>query len=244
MSHTTDIQVLFEDPAVLVINKPAGLATLPDGYNPSLPHIKTLLEQRYGRLWIVHRLDKDTSGALLLARSAEAHRSLNTQFEQHTVMKVYHALVVGSPKWKEKTIDLPLLPNGDRQHRTIVDLQHGKPAITHLKVLERFDHSCLLEAVPETGRTHQIRAHLSALGLAIVGDKLYAQRRVNQNDDEMRSTRMGLETLSTFAAGMGLHARHLEFNHPTSGDRLKFTAPYPPSWLVVLEQLKSLIFHG
>src|SRR4030042_2395483 len=176
MIQSTDIPLLFSDEALLVINKPAGLSTLPDGYNPTLPHIKSVLERQFGHLWIVHRLDKDTSGVLLLARSAEAHRALNTQFEQHRVYKCYHALVVGNPEWQEQTISLPLRPNGDRQHRTMIDTQAGKHAITPLKVLERFVNYCLLEAIPETGRTHQIPAHLHALGLSIIGDKLYAKR--------------------------------------------------------------------
>ena len=88
MNQSTDIPLLFSDEALLVVNKPAGLSTLPDGYNPSLPHIKSVLERQFGHLWIVHRLDKDTSGVLLLARSAEAHRALNTQFEQHRVPSV------------------------------------------------------------------------------------------------------------------------------------------------------------
>src|SRR4030042_5892431 len=179
MIQSTDIPLLFSDEALLVINKPAGLSTLPDGYNPTLPHIKSVLERQFGALWIVHRLDKDTSGVLLLARSAQAHRALNTQFEQHRVSKLYHALVVGNPEWQEQTVSLPLRPNGDRQHRTVLDAQAGKPAVTHLKVLERYGNYCLLEAVPETGRTHQIRAHLYALGLSLIGDKLYGKRNVH-----------------------------------------------------------------
>src|SRR5512136_52778 len=104
----TDIPVLFCDEALLVINKPAGLSTLPDGYDPSLPHIKLLLERQYSRLWIVHRLDKETSGVLCLARSASAHRLLNTQFEQRRVSKVYHALVIGTPDWQELACDQAL----------------------------------------------------------------------------------------------------------------------------------------
>ncbi len=240
MGQSADIQVLFQDSSLLVINKPAGLATLPDGYNPSLPHIKSLLEQQYGTLWIVHRLDKDTSGVLLLARTAAAHRFLNTQFEQHLVSKVYHALVIGNPGWKEKTVALPLRPNGDRQHRTVVDPQHGKPAVTHLRVLERLSHYCLLKALPETGRTHQIRAHLSALGLAILGDKVYMHRLTTQDGGTTAPIQGEHGPAVLFTEGIGLHARSLEVTHPITGERSKFTAAYPDYWMAILEQLRSI----
>lgn len=229
------MDILFQDEALLVVNKPAGLSTLPDGYNPTLPHIKSVLEQQAGRLWVVHRLDKDTSGVLLLARTAEAHRSLNTQFEQHLVSKLYHALVMGIPEWSEKTISLPLRPNGDRHHRTVVDQIMGKPAVTHLQVLERLGNYCLVEAVPETGRTHQIRAHLAALGLSIVGDKLYlvGQSTPHKLESQLQGD---IDLAPKLIAGMGLHALSLEINHPISGHRLKFEAPYPAGWVDFLQQ--------
>jgi tRNA pseudouridine32 synthase/23S rRNA pseudouridine746 synthase len=224
------MDILYHDDALLVVNKPAGLATLPDGYDPTLPHVKSLLEQEYGRLWIVHRLDKDTSGVLLLARTAHAHHFLNTQFDQRQVSKVYHALVAGSPGWDETTVDLPLRPNGDRRHRTVVDPQAGKPAITHLKVLERFAGACLLEAIPTTGRTHQIRAHLVSLGLSILEDRLYAGRQSRVENDE--------NPLPGMLRGMGLHARSLEVTHPTTGERMVFEAPYPLEWDQLLQKLR------
>ena len=230
-----EINVLYQDPVLLVVNKPAGLATLPDGYDPTLPHIKSLLESHFGRLWIVHRLDKETSGVLLLARSTDAHQSLNTQFEQHQVSKVYHALVVGNPAWDETRVDLPLRPNGDRQHRTVIDKQHGKSAATHLRVVKRFTGYTLIEAIPETGRTHQIRAHLAALGLAIMGDKLYQSKIVNAQTKESTSFDAGKHPLNLLAAGMGLHARSLTITHPLSGERQKFTAPYPDAWSEIIE---------
>ena len=230
-----NIDVLYQDDGILVVNKPAGLATLPDGYDPSLPHIKSVLEPQVGPLWIVHRLDKDTSGVLVLARSAAAHRSLNTQFEERLVSKVYHALVIGNPDWKVKTVSLPLRSNGDRLHRTVVDQARGKPAVTHFKVLERFGHHCLLEAVPETGRTHQIRAHLYALGLFILGDKLYA-RRADLQDYELAYQ---IDPWAGSASSMGLHSRTLDFTHPLTGQRLKFKAPYAPGFTAELERLRS-----
>ena len=223
---------------LLVVNKPSGLSTLPDGYDPALPHIKSVLEQPSGRLWIVHRLDKDTSGVLLLARSANAHRSLNTQFEQHLVFKLYHALVSGNPDWVEKSINLPLKPNGDRRHRTVIDLDHGKPALTNLKVLEPFGPYCLVEAVPKTGRTHQIRAHLSSEGLTIIGDTLYGEKNSTFLSDLENISQPEIDKEVTHFTGMGLHARSLEFTHPDSGQRLKFEAPYPDWWQVALERLR------
>jgi RluA family pseudouridine synthase len=191
----------------LVIDKPAGLHTLPDGYDASLPHLRGLLEPEYGRLWIVHRLDRETSGVLVLARTAEAHRSLNTQFEQHLVRKIYHALVEGSPDWQDTTVRLPLRSNVGHRHRTAVDSQRGKPAVTHLHVLERYEDATLVEAAPETGRTHQIRAHLSALGHSIVGDELYGA--------------------APSPAGLHLHARSLELAHPLTGERIQFESETP-----------------
>ncbi len=238
MGLPVEIQVLFCDSRLLVVNKPAGLSTLPDGYNPTLPHIKSQMEAQYGRLWIVHRLDKQTSGVLLLARTADAHRSLNTQFEQHRVVKVYHALVIGCPDWQEKTVDLPLQPNGDRHHRTLIDRQAGKPAITHLKVLERLGAYCFVEAVPATGRTHQIRAHLTSQGLSILGDKLYAHTAERDSLQAKTAPRGEAEPDLYRAVGMALHARSLEFNHPIGGEQLKFEAPYPVEFERLLQQLR------
>jgi tRNA pseudouridine32 synthase / 23S rRNA pseudouridine746 synthase len=235
------MDILYQDESLLVVNKPGGLSTLPDGYNPSLPHVKSLLEQQFGRLWIVHRLDKETSGVLLLARSAEAHRVLNTQFEQHQVLKKYHALVTGIPEWQEKTVNLPLRPNGDRSHRTVIDHEAGKPALTQLKVLERFSQYCLVEATPETGRTHQIRVHLSSTGLYIVGDKLYTDRNRYISTQLASQPQFNVGSSKISIVGMGLHAWLLEINHPVSRQRLIFKAAYP-AWLEdVLQDLRTTI---
>jgi tRNA pseudouridine32 synthase/23S rRNA pseudouridine746 synthase len=236
------MDILYQDEALLVINKPAGLSTLPDGYDLSLPHIKKILEPDLGKLWIVHRLDKATSGILLLARTAEAHKDLNTQFERHQVAKVYHALVLGQPAWKEKTIRLPLRPNGDRQHRTVIDQTTGKPATTRFKVLELFGEYCLVQAVPETGRTHQIRAHISAEKLAILGDALYGMRLNPQDGIIQLEIPVVRDLLVRLAGGMALHARSLEITHPLTGERRKFTAPYPDGFVAVLNHLRQ--FHA
>jgi tRNA pseudouridine32 synthase / 23S rRNA pseudouridine746 synthase len=217
-----DISVLYIDDSLLVVNKPAGLPTLHDGYDKTAPYLGGELAVRYGRVWIVHRLDRETSGAIVLARTAAAHRALNLQFDAHTVTKIYHALVIGAPDWDERTIDLPLRPDGDRRHRTVIDPQRGKAAITHVCVLERFTHHALIEARLETGRTHQIRAHLAAMGYPLVADALYGK--------------------TTAVNGIGrtaLHSRSIAFEHPTTGERLEFEAPYPADFEAALKDLRG-----
>ncbi len=222
------IEVLWTDDALLAVNKPAGLPTLPDGWQPDAPYLVGRLQAEQGRLWVVHRLDRGTSGVLLLARSADAHRSLDRQFAAHAVDKVYHALVAGAPAWDEQTVRLPLLANGDRKHRTVVDPRRGRPALTRCQALERFAGCALVEARPETGRTHQIRAHLAALGHPLLADPLY--------------TRAGI-VLPDIAPPLierpALHAVSLTIAHPVTGQALTLVAPYPTDFSDALRRLRA-----
>lgn len=221
---------LYLDETLLVVNKPAGLPTLVDGYRPDAPYLVDVLRQKYGRIWVVHRLDRDTSGVMVFARSAQAHRALNTQFEQRQASKTYHGLVSGWPEWDEKTIDLPLRPDGDRRHRTIIDLQQGKPAVTQVRVLERLERFTLVEAIPLTGRTHQIRAHLSAVGFPLVSDGLYGRSARSQTESGTELAPIGR---------LGLHAYALALFHPLNGQALHFQAPYPADFAQAVERLRQ-----
>jgi RluA family pseudouridine synthase len=221
---TLDLLILFSDEYLLAVNKPAGLPTLPDGYDKKAPCLINLLKQQYDRVWVVHRLDKGTSGVIVFARTAEVHRALNIAFDSRAVHKVYHAIVQGVPAWDEYTIDLPLRPDGDRRHRTVIDRARGKPAVTRVRALERFapravPHT-LVEARPETGRTHQIRAHLAAIDLPLAGDVLYG----------------GSATLIQRTA---LHAYAIDFKHPVTHEALHVEAPYPPDFAQALQQLRG-----
>jgi RluA family pseudouridine synthase len=232
--------VLFKDRDLLVINKPAGMLVLPDGYDPEAAHLKDILTPEFGDLWIVHRLDRQTSGVLLLARNSEAHRALNIQFENRQVTKVYHALVSGVPDWTRQMVELPLRADGDRRHRTVVDRRQGKTALTHFRVLERFGNYALIAAAPQTGRTHQIRVHLATLEHPIVVDDLYgdghelylSQFKRNYNASSRKAERPLLGRL-------GLHAFSMDFFHPKRKRNMAFQAPYPKDFSAALQQLRK-----
>ena len=239
MNKEIEIPVIWRDESLLVINKPAGLLTIPDGYDPDAPHLKILLAPKYGPLWIVHRLDRYTSGVILLARSASAHRQLNTQFQERRVTKLYHALVLGNPNWDHFTVDLPLKVNAGRRHRTVVDHREGKSSITKLKVLERFEGCCLLEASPQSGRRHQIRVHLAAERLPIAGDDLYgndSQINISNLDNSSEDIPQSEKPLLNRS---GLHAWSIEVKHPNSHQLSVFKAPYPEDFSKAIGCLRS-----
>ncbi len=213
------MDILYLDESSIVLNKPAGLSVLPDGWEKDSQYLVKLLEEEYGKVFIVHRLDKTTSGMMVVARTAEAHRSLNMQFDKHEARKIYRAIVEGNPKWDEKIAKHPLRVNVGHKHRTMVDDKNGKPSETRFKVLKRFQDYALLAAELMTGRTHQIRVHAYALGYPLLGDTLYSAPETE------------------IIARPALHAHSLSFTHPQTNERLTFTAPYPPDFSKALERL-------
>jgi RluA family pseudouridine synthase len=178
-----------------------------------------ILEEEHGKIWVVHRLDKVTSGVMVFARTANAHRELNRQFERHEVEKVYHAIVERNPGWEQKVCKMLLRTNVGHKHRTAVDHKRGKPAETHFTVLKRVQAGALLEARPMTGRTHQIRAHLYALGIPLLGDDLYGAQETNMIERP------------------ALHALSLTITHPNSGERVVYSAPYPDDMRRLMDRL-------
>lgn len=213
------MQIIHVDEHILVINKLAGLPVLPDGWEKDAPYLVKTLEEEYGKVWIVHRLDKITSGVMVFARDAESHRALNTQFENHEVEKIYHAIVEGSPKWEEKTAKHPLRVNVGHKHRTMVDAKNGKPSETRFRILRRYQTSTVVEAKPMTGRTHQVRVHAYALGHPLAGDVLYGASETK------------------IIARPALHAYSLTFTHPATNQRVTFTAEHPQDFATALKFL-------
>jgi RluA family pseudouridine synthase len=213
------MQIINSDDHIIILNKPAGLPVLPDGWEPDAPYLVKMLEEELGKIFVVHRLDKFTSGVMVFAKTAEAHRSLNIQFEKHTIEKIYHAITVGTPPWDEKTTKFPLRANVGHKHRTMVDNRNGLRSETRLKVLKRGQANVLLEAMPMTGRTHQIRVHAYALGYPLLGDVLYSAPETD------------------LIARPALHAFSLTFTHPETNERVSFTAPYPPDFESALNKM-------
>jgi 23S rRNA pseudouridine1911/1915/1917 synthase len=212
------VDVLYEDDAVIAINKPAGLtvhagAGQHDGTLVNrLVHRFQALSQVGGdeRPGIVHRLDKDTSGVLLVARTDAAHRALAEQFAGRTVEKIYMALVHGQVRADSGRITKPIARDPVRRTRMTARLASGREALTDYRVVRRFDKFTLLEVRIGTGRTHQIRVHLASLGHPVAGDRVYGAKN----------------TLPR----LFLHARRIGFVSPATGERIIVEAPLPPEW--------------
>jgi 23S rRNA pseudouridine1911/1915/1917 synthase len=232
-SQNIPLDILFEDKDLLIINKPAGLVVHPgaghlDGTlaNALLHHFGPKIQAIFGaeRPGIVHRLDKDTSGCLVVAKSEKAFSSLTKQIASHEAGRTYQAIVWGRFDEDRGLIDAPLGRSQTDRRKFAVRLERGKEARTHFVVKERFVHGCLLEIKLETGRTHQIRAHLLSIGRPIVNDPEYGTSPQSV-PSQMR------DALKKAINRQALHAWRLDVKHPISGKALSVKAPIPPDFL-------------
>lgn len=223
-----DIDIVYEDDHVLVVNKKQGMVVhpAPGNYkgtlvNALLFHIKNLSDiNGVLRPGIVHRIDKDTSGLLLVAKSDLAHKSLSFQLKEHTINRKYTALVEGNIQEENGTVDAPIgRHHSNRKQMTVTD-KNSKSAITQFSVLRRFGKYTLIEAKLQTGRTHQIRVHMTYIGHPVVGDGTYGQKRQN-----------------VYSKGQLLHAHLIGFDHPSTGEYMEFTAELPGYFTKVLNGL-------
>lgn len=225
-----EIGILCEDNDIVVVNKPAGLTVHPGAGRPHGTLVDILIADRpqmigvgeSPRWGIVHRLDRDTSGVMVVAKSRRAHEVLSARFKEHSIHRVYLALVRGEPRRDSGTVDTPLGRHPTDRKRMSVRTDKPRTAVTHWRIKERLSGLTLLEVRPETGRTHQIRVHLASIGLPVAGDPTYGKTRKIQTSMDPRAKR-ALKLLTRQA----LHAAELGFDHPVTGSPLNFSAPLP-----------------
>jgi len=196
------------DDHCLVVNKPSGLPSVPG--RVLLDCAASRVQAQWPDARVVHRLDMDTSGLLIFARGADAQRTLSRAFEQRQVQKRYVALAAGTPSMQTGTVDLPLIVDWPNRPRQIVDPIHGKPSVTHWRLLASQGSTCRLELEPITGRSHQLRVHLAAIGHPILGDPLYAP-----------------EDVRAMYPRLCLHASAVAFPHPAHGAPMAFECEVP-----------------
>jgi 23S rRNA pseudouridine1911/1915/1917 synthase len=230
--------ILFEDDAVIAINKPSGLLVLPDRYEHAERNLYDLIKEGLGMIYVVHRIDRETSGIILFAKTAEAHAALNTAFEQRQVHKSYLAIVVGNPQDDSGMIDMPIGENEHGVRKMRIDQRKGKEAQTEFKVLERFHGFALVEVKPLTGRTHQIRIHLRALGYPILADPLYGDGK-GFFLSSIKRKYLTQEEERPMLERTALHAATLNVVHPITGQELALEAPMPKDMIAVTKALKK-----
>src|SRR4030043_395757 len=236
------LTILYEDSSIIVIDKPSGMVVHPAYGNPSGTLVNALLYHCKDlggingvlRPGIVHRLDKDTSGVMVVAKEDEAFHQLTKQFKNRTVKKIYWAIVYGRFSQNEGLIDSAIGRHPSDRKRMSTRTKKGRTAITRWKRVEEFDSCTLLEIFPQTGRTHQIRVHLSPIGHPLLGDPLYGGKgRPGAIHDPV--LRESIRKINRQA----LHAHRLAFRHPQTGERLEFESPMSQDMKSVLEWLRS-----
>ena len=242
------IDVVFEDEDLIVVNKPRGMVVHPAPGSPAGTLVNALLAHCRGlssvggveRPGIVHRLDKDTSGLMVIAKNDESHRGLQKQIQTKSASRKYLVLVWGNPKFVDAVVDAPIGRHPtDRKRMAVITSPElkARKAVTDLHVVERFGAFSLIEASLQTGRTHQVRVHTAYAGHPVVGDSVYSGNR------RLRSGGVGFVTevnrLINGVGGQALHAYNLSFNHPRTGERCEFSAPLPPKMDALVEYLRE-----
>lgn len=239
--------IIYNDEDIIIVNKAAGVLVAADRWDEKAERLdKMLSEELFGKnslenkLFAVHRIDKDTSGLIMYALHAKSHKVLNGQFQNRSIEKIYHAVILGSPVQSEFVCSAKLKVDGDKIHRTVTDEKHGKDSHTEFKVLQKFGMFTLLQAKPISGRTHQIRVHLKHLGFPILCDPLYGSGDPVFLSNIKRSWHGNKYEERPLLNRLALHAYALKFVHPIKGNIIEVTAEYPKDFRSLLNQLKNL----
>lgn len=226
------LDILYEDEDLLVVNKPKGMVVHPSAGHTSHTLVNGVLYHCQGNLsgingvlrpGIVHRIDKDTTGALVICKNDLVHRELAEQLKEHTIKRRYRAIVLGNFKEEEGTVEGPIGRHPVDRKKMAINYKNGKDAVTHYRVLERFGNCSYIECRLETGRTHQIRVHMTSIGHPLLGDLVYAPSQKN----------------GFHLQGQTLHAQILGFYHPVQKKYMEFEAPLPDYFVKLLKNLRN-----
>jgi RluA family pseudouridine synthase len=240
--------VIYEDQHIIAVNKASGVSVGGDRWDESKERLDKLVAeivQPSIKLFTVHRIDRETSGLVVFAKNEAVHRRLSLAFEGREVKKRYLAVVHGRPPWQEISCDLPLIPNGNKQHMTIIDKYQGKKSLTSFTLLGSAGNYSVLEVFPETGRTHQIRVHAAALGFPVVCDSLYGSGKPVFLSSIKKNWRGDPLDEKPLLARLGLHAAEifLPAVAVVGGDNAVFSmkAPTPRDISAILKQMKKCV---
>lgn len=234
------IDIIYSDEHLLIVNKPALLLSIPDRFEMDKPNLHRFLEEKTGTTWVVHRLDRETSGLICFARNEEAHKSLSQQFEGREVQKIYLALVDGQPDPPSGQIDQPIAHHPGQSSKMIVNSK-GKPSLTLYNTVEKFRKFSLVEADIKTGRTHQVRVHMQHIGHPLAIDPLYGRRdHFMLSEVKGKSYHLGKDQEEhPLMSRLTLHALRLRIQHPATGETMEWEAPLPKDFRAVLQQLRK-----
>jgi 23S rRNA pseudouridine1911/1915/1917 synthase len=234
------IAIIFDDEQIIVVNKPARMLSVPDRYNHDIPNVYHYLQHKYGEVFIVHRLDRETSGIIVFAKNAEAHKHLSKQFLNHTVEKIYHTIILGLISPKEGIIELPIIENPARRGTMMVHKSLGKLSETQYQVMEEFAHYAYVRVRLKTGRMHQIRVHFQAIGYPLAIDDIYGKQVAFYLSSVKHKYHTAKhEDERPIMSRLSLHAHTLGLIHPTTEETMEFNAELPKDFSVMLKQLRK-----